>query len=116
MFLFSRSGFGVTIAGEWSCGINDCGLYLLGVGVPPTYTGDCSVWQDSSNWTAGTKAGLMALASASMDALGDWFFWTWKVSTGDFPFPCWRVLKVAYFNRLAIRQLGLSNLHCGHTN
>jgi hypothetical protein len=82
---FSRTAFGVTIAGEWSNGFNDCGLFLNGVGGSHSYGGDCADWQDSSSWTAGTKAGLMAFASASMDALGDWFFWTWKVSTGDFP-------------------------------
>lgn len=76
---FSRTAFGTTIAGEYSNGINDCGLFLLGVGTPATYTGDCSVWQDASLFTAGTKAGLLQFSMASMDALRDSFFWTWKV-------------------------------------
>ena len=115
--LFSRSAFGVTIAGEWSNALNDCGLFLLGVDLSPSYTGNCSDWQDSSNWTEGTKAGLMALASATMDALGDWFFWTWKVSTGSFSFIlCRRVLNLGYFNRLEIRQLESLKLPYGRTN
>ncbi|KAG6877570.1 hypothetical protein C0993_005984 [Termitomyces sp. T159_Od127] len=76
----SRSNFGVTIAGEFSNGINDCGLFLRGTaGVGITYGGNCADWQDSSNWSDGTKAGLLKFAMASMDAFGDWFFWTWKV-------------------------------------
>lgn len=80
---FSRTTYGVTIAGEWSNAINDCGLFMRGVGTTGgavTYGGNCSDWQDASNWTAGTKAGVFAFASASMDAMRDWFFWTWKVS------------------------------------
>jgi len=83
-FVFSRSAFGVTVAGEWSNGFNDCGLFLNGVGGSYSYGGNCADWQDSSNWSAGTKAGLMAFSSASMDALRDWFFWTWKVGPGYF--------------------------------
>jgi hypothetical protein len=92
-------------------------LFLLGVGLSPSYGGNCSDWQDSSNWTAGTKAGLMAFASATMDALGDWFFWTWKVSMGYFSFILYRhVLNPGHFNRLAIRQLESLNLPCGRTS
>jgi len=114
---FSRAAFGVTVAGEWSNGFNDCGLFMTGVGGPHAYGGDCSDWQDSSDWTAGTKAGLMAFASATMDALGDWFFWTWKVSMGYFSFIlCRRMLNLGYFNRLAIRKLESLNLLCGRTS
>lgn len=77
--LFSRNSFGVTIAGEWSVALNDCGLYVDGVGSTSDFAGGCTQWQDSSNWTDGMKAGLMNVALASMDALRDWFFWTWKV-------------------------------------
>ena len=114
LWFSSRSAFGVSIAGEWSNGFNDCGLFMTGVGAPQSYGGNCADWQDSSNWTAGTKAGLMAFASASMDALGDWFFWTWKVSMGYFfNILCRRILNLGYSNRLAIRQLESSNLPCG---
>ncbi|KAG6849606.1 hypothetical protein H0H93_006963 [Arthromyces matolae] len=98
----SRSAFGVTVAGEFSSSFNDCGLFLRGVpgtaGV--TYGGSCSDWQDSSNWSAGTKAGLLQFTMASMDALGDWFFWTWKIgnsTSGIVEAPLWSY------------QLGLEN-------
>jgi hypothetical protein len=76
---FSRTTFGVTIAGEWSVALNDCGLFVTGVQATSSFTGGCTLWQDSSNWTDGMKAGLMQVALASMDSLRDWFFWTWKV-------------------------------------
>ncbi|KAJ7066845.1 glycoside hydrolase family 5 protein [Mycena belliarum] len=75
----SRSNFGVTVAGEWSNGYNDCGLFLDGVGGTPHYGGDCSFWEDSSQWNASVKAGVAQFSLASMDAMGDWFFWTWKI-------------------------------------
>ena len=75
----SQSAFGVTIAGEFSAGYNDCGLFVRGVGNAPTFGGDCSTWQDSSTWDAPTIAGVRAFTMASMDALQNWFFWTWKV-------------------------------------
>ncbi|KAJ7017163.1 glycoside hydrolase family 5 protein [Mycena alexandri] len=75
----SRQAFGVTVAGEFSNGYNDCGLYLTGVNGSQSYGGDCSLWEDSSTWNTSVKAGVMQFALASMDALGDWFFWTWKI-------------------------------------
>jgi len=99
---FSRSAFGVTIAGAWSNAFNDCGLFVTGVGASQSYGGNCWDWKDSSNWTAGTKAGLLAFSSASMDALGDWFFYTWTVSMGYLSFIlCRRILNLGYLNRLA---------------
>lgn len=88
----SQSAFGVTYAGEWSNGFNDCGLFLLGVGGTPSYGGNCRDWEDSSNWTPGTKAGIMQLALAQMDVLQDYFFWTWKVrhlsfTESVYPYP-----------------------------
>ncbi|KAG6917252.1 hypothetical protein DXG01_003284 [Tephrocybe rancida] len=89
----SRSGFGVTVAGEFSNGYNDCGLFLNGVpGTGHSYGGDCADWEDSSNWSAATKAGVLKFAEASMDALGDWFFWTWKIgnsTAGIVESPLW---------------------------
>ncbi|KAJ7142765.1 glycoside hydrolase family 5 protein [Mycena epipterygia] len=75
----SRSAFGVTVAGEFSNGYNDCGLYLTGVNGTQSYGGDCSIWEDSSTWNASVKAGLLEFSLASMDATQDWFFWTWKI-------------------------------------
>ncbi|KAG5641224.1 hypothetical protein DXG03_005699 [Asterophora parasitica] len=90
----SRSNFGVTVAGEWSNGYNDCGLFLKGVpGTSSvTYGGNCSDWQDSTNWSDATKAGLLQFALASMDALGDFYFWTWKIgnsTAGIVQSPLW---------------------------
>ncbi|KAJ7907933.1 glycoside hydrolase family 5 protein [Mycena leptocephala] len=71
--------FGVTIAGEFSVGYNDCGLYLTGVNMSTYLPRDCTLWEDSSNWNETLKAGLLELALAQMDAMRDWFFWTWKI-------------------------------------
>ena len=75
----SRQAFGVTIAGEFSNAINNCGLFVNGVGGSGTAAANCTFFSDSSLWDDDTKAGLLNFAQASMDALGDWFFWTWKV-------------------------------------
>lgn len=80
----SRVAFGVSVAGEWSNAWNDCGLFLRGVDGTTTYGGVCE--NDSSTWGDGVKAGLLSFASAQMDALGDYFFWTWKVRE-----PVWHV-------------------------
>lgn len=76
----SQSAFGVTIGGEFSNAINDCGLFVKAAGLPVTYGGDCSYWEDATEWNATTKAGVQAWAMANMDALQNWFFWTWKVT------------------------------------
>ncbi|KAF9058678.1 glycoside hydrolase superfamily, partial [Rhodocollybia butyracea] len=75
----SRNTFGVTIAGEFSGGYNDCGLFLLGINTPPTFGGDCSIWQDASTWNETVIAGVKAFVLASMDANQNWFYWTWKI-------------------------------------
>ncbi|KAF9471389.1 glycoside hydrolase family 5 protein [Pholiota conissans] len=89
----SRTAFGVTLAGEWSNSWMDCGLFLTGVNAKGhSYGGDCADWEDSTNWNAGTKAGIQAFAEASMDALRDWFFWTWKIApaqNGIVSSPLW---------------------------
>ncbi|EMD32912.1 glycoside hydrolase family 5 protein [Gelatoporia subvermispora B] len=76
----SRVNFGVTMAGEFSNGFNDCGYFVEGAGLLPHAAGNCTMWQDWESWTEETKQGLMAFSMASMDALGDWFFWTWKIA------------------------------------
>ncbi|KAK7053529.1 glycoside hydrolase family 5 protein [Favolaschia claudopus] len=96
----SRNNFGVTVAGEFSNGYNDCGLYLTGVNGSQSFGGDCKFWEDSSRWNAETKLGVMQFAVASMDALGDYFFWTWKIgkaADGIVRSPLWSY------------QLGLEN-------
>ena len=79
----SRKGFGVTIAGEFSNAINDCGQWVLGVDKPPYYGPGDLYWEDATQWSPSTKQGLLTFAKASMDALGDWFFWTWKVGNSS---------------------------------
>ena len=77
--------FGVSIAGEFSNAINDCGLFLNGVGGTHTYGGDCSFWEDSRQWNQTVKDGLRDFALASFDSLQNWFFWTWKVRPSFLP-------------------------------
>ncbi|EJD08278.1 glycoside hydrolase [Fomitiporia mediterranea MF3/22] len=80
----SQTAFGVTMAGEMSNAINDCGLYVNGVpGTGHSYGGDCSFWEDSSQWNQTIKDGLHEFALASFDALQDWFFWTWKIGNSS---------------------------------
>lgn len=79
----SRKAFGVTVAGEFSNALNDCGLYVVGVNQGAKYGMDCDYWMDASGWSDATKQGLRNFALASMDALGDWFFWTWKIGNSS---------------------------------
>ena len=75
----SQTAFGVTVAGEFSNGINDCGLFVLGVGNSATYPGNCTTFIDWQNWNQTFKDGLRDFSLASMDATQNWWFWTWKV-------------------------------------
>lgn len=77
----SQTNFGLTIGGEWSMAINDCGLWLVGVGGTPTYSavGSCAQWDDWRLWTDQTKADVQTMAKANMDSLQNWFHWTWKI-------------------------------------
>jgi glucan 1,3-beta-glucosidase len=76
----SQETFGITVAGEFSGGWNDCGTFLHGVGqTGTTFTGNCTQWTDWVNYSQEQKDGLNNFISASMDALQNWFFWTWKV-------------------------------------
>jgi hypothetical protein len=69
---------GVTTAGEWSLGFNDCGL-LLRSAANEHSTKNCQLWDHWENYTAEQKADLLSFAKSNMDALQHWFFWTWKV-------------------------------------
>ncbi|THH07809.1 hypothetical protein EW145_g3129 [Phellinidium pouzarii] len=97
----SQTAFGVTVAGEFSNAINDCGLYVNGVGGGHSYGGDCNLWMDSTQWNETIVDGLKEFALASMDALQNWFFWTWKIgnssTTNTVQAPLWSY------------QLGLEN-------
>ncbi|KAJ7184284.1 exo-beta-1,3-glucanase [Mycena filopes] len=85
-FNSTMANFGFIVAGEFSNAVTDCGLY--GVRYEGTYTdggswpklGNCATdWLDYQNWDAPTKKAYNTFAKASMDALQNWFFWTWKV-------------------------------------
>ncbi|KAI0060559.1 glycoside hydrolase family 5 protein, partial [Artomyces pyxidatus] len=97
----SQLAFGVTVAGEFSNGYNNCGLYLLGTQGTSSYPGNCTEFTDWQNWNATFKAGLMDYALASMDATQNWWFWTWKIgnssTSGSVEAPLWSY------------QLGLQN-------
>ncbi|KAF8726190.1 hypothetical protein AX14_007959 [Amanita brunnescens Koide BX004] len=43
------------------------------------YGGNCTFWDDSTQWNETIKAGVLQFGMASMDALGDHFFCTWEV-------------------------------------
>ncbi|KAL4079041.1 glycoside hydrolase family 5 protein [Scleroderma citrinum] len=86
----SQTAFGVSIAGEFSNGYNPCGLFVTGV--PDNTLTECALFLDASQWNATMKAGLQEFAMASMDALQNWFFWTWKVgnsTSGYVEAPLW---------------------------
>lgn len=68
----SQTNFGLTIAGEWSVAVNDCGFWLTGVGSTPGYQqehGNCSVYDNWQTWTEEWKTDIRTLALAEMDAL-----------------------------------------------
>ncbi|KAF9269496.1 glycoside hydrolase [Marasmius fiardii PR-910] len=84
----SMSDFGLSSAGEWSLGINDCGLWLNGIPEGTRYdgtyagsqrVGDCSEWTDWEKWSDDKKSQAYKFALASMDGLQNYFFWTWKI-------------------------------------
>ncbi|KIY71672.1 glycoside hydrolase family 5 protein [Cylindrobasidium torrendii FP15055 ss-10] len=86
-------GTGVTFAGEFSNGWNDCGFYLKGIPGSHTFGGSCDTWEDASTWDDSMKAGVKAYGQAQMDALQDYFFWTWRIGerldTGVVGSPLW---------------------------
>lgn len=93
----SSTNYGITVGGEWSLAVNNCGKWLNGVGSTPTYessgTGTCENWEEWMNWDADRKAGIAGYALANMDALQNWFFWTWRIANstqlGYAPSPMW---------------------------
>ncbi|KAI3612549.1 glycoside hydrolase family 5 protein [Moniliophthora roreri] len=106
------NNFGLTTNGEYSNAINDCGLFLNGVTegvrydgsyVPQSFprAGSCDKYTDWQNFTPERKEGIKRFAMASMDALHNYFFWTWKIGnssvTGKVETPAWSY------------QLGLEN-------
>jgi len=96
----TQQTFGIVTAGEFSAAINDCGLFVNGV--PDSHSSsNCATWDNWQNWDQATKDNFKAFVLTSMEALQNWFFWTWKIGnstqTGTVSAPFW-----AY-------QLGLQN-------
>ncbi|KAJ3982630.1 exo-beta-1,3-glucanase [Lentinula detonsa] len=74
----SSKAFGVTLGGEFSTAINDCGLWLNGIG-PGSSNPECPIWDDWASYNVSTVASLKEITLATMDALQNFFFWTWKI-------------------------------------
>ncbi|KIM27158.1 glycoside hydrolase family 5 protein [Serendipita vermifera MAFF 305830] len=125
MFGGAMSSYGITAAGEWSYAINDCGLYVNSVGQGTRYEGtfpgysgalgSCSRWNDYTTWTPAIKAGLRDVGASTMDALGDSFFWTWRIgesaATGKVEAPFWSY-KLALEEGWAVTDPRTTVGHC----
>ncbi|KAG6813013.1 hypothetical protein H0H92_014751 [Tricholoma furcatifolium] len=87
----SQKAFGVTIGGEFSTATNDCGLWLNGIGGPERP--ECRAWDDWNSYNATLIASFRQVTLATMDALQNFFFWTWKVGNstilGTSSSPLW---------------------------
>ncbi|KAJ7075788.1 exo-beta-1,3-glucanase [Mycena belliarum] len=88
----SSKAFGVTLGGEFSTAINDCGLWLNGIGSTPGAP-NCAQMDDWASYNATLIAGLKQVTLATMDALQNFFFWTWKIGNstvlGTSSSPLW---------------------------
>jgi len=97
----SMTQFGFSMAGEWSLAVTDCGTFVNGVGNGARYDGtylnspvigSCAPWLNYQTWSADLKTQTQQLALQSMDALQNWFFWTWKIgpaADGNIESPSW---------------------------
>ncbi|EJT46649.1 hypothetical protein A1Q1_04826 [Trichosporon asahii var. asahii CBS 2479] len=59
----SNAEFGLTIGGEWSLAINDCGKWLNGIGQNAGF-GDCTGFEDWRNYDEAMKTTLLPLPPA----------------------------------------------------
>jgi glucan 1,3-beta-glucosidase len=77
--------------------INNCGKWLNGVDSIPSYEstgqGSCTRFEEWFNWDQEMKDGLNSYCLSTMDALQNWFFWTWRIGNstelGYAPSPFW---------------------------
>ncbi|TFK18863.1 exo-beta-1,3-glucanase [Coprinopsis marcescibilis] len=91
-FATSRTNFGVTFGGEFSGAVNDCGLYLRGIHNPRSFHPQCPEYDAWETYNATMKEGIQSFITASFDAIGDFFFWTWKIGEsieGRVDIPLW---------------------------
>ncbi|WVQ73941.1 hypothetical protein IAR50_003522 [Cryptococcus sp. DSM 104548] len=93
--------FGPTIAGETSAAWNDCGKWVNNVGAGSRYDGtyegysgkaigSCDYWNDYTQWNQSTVDALNHFMLGTMDAMQNFFFWTWKIGNStdaDVPQP-----------------------------
>ncbi|TFK22497.1 glycoside hydrolase [Coprinopsis marcescibilis] len=87
----TKRELGVTIAGEFSGAINDCGLFIREVDRASEHP-QCEMYNNWETWSDEVKWGLESFIMASFDAIGDFFWWTWKVgpsSSGRIEAPFW---------------------------
>ena len=75
----SQLSFGVTISGEFSASYTECGLFLAGSNDATTDGGNCTQFIQWQSWNQTFKEGILDFTEAEMDALQNWWFWTWKV-------------------------------------
>lgn len=98
----SSRSFGPNNAGEWSVAVNDCGQWVNGIGLGSRYDGtyanyadkrigSCDMWNDYTKWDQATRDSMKAWTMSSMDALQNFFFWTWRIGnstqTAGVPMP-----------------------------
>jgi glucan 1,3-beta-glucosidase len=85
-FNTSTLNFGITIGGEWSLAINDCGLWLNSVtegayydgthSQSDQYYGSCEQFTDVSRFSDEYKQQLQDFTLASMDTFQNFMFWS----------------------------------------
>ncbi|KAK8843498.1 hypothetical protein IAR55_007158 [Kwoniella newhampshirensis] len=116
----SSTSFGLTFGGEWSNAVNDCGYWLNGVGSTPSYSSlgadYCKTSEEYFNWSDETRQGIMSYTMANMDALQNWFFWTWKIGNSTvmgYPTsPLWHY-KLGWESGWIPRDPRAAGGHCG---
>lgn len=85
-FNTSTRDFGLTIGGEWSLAINDCGLWLNSVtegayfdgthSGSSQYYGSCGQYTDVSQFSDDFKQQLQDFTLANMDTFQNFMFWS----------------------------------------
>jgi hypothetical protein len=80
----TSASYGVVIGGEWSNAVNNCGKWLNGVGSGNSYDTlpggrTCAYWENWQAWSPAQRAEIRSYNMAQMDALQNFFFWTWRI-------------------------------------
>lgn len=97
--------------------ISSCGLWVNSVGSGARYDGSfagytgptpgsCDLWNDHRLWNQTIKNDMEHFILSTMDALQNYFFWTWKIgnSTGPIPEP-----NAFWHYRLGLREGWIPN-------